>query len=505
MAEKTELPVVLAEDEDGDTLRLHQYDADDREKSHFVTARSGSRIVTVDVHPAELMRNLAAFVPEVEPVAWLDEDSNLWADADRFQALHWVPPGGVDALAEKVGPLVAAYAHPPVTAEPEVERLRKKVAFLDAALRRAEPAVTPMGVTAEPGTYPKNTVAWIREKADGEWILAIVKDHTWEFMLATNDRITGSVSPLSAAVDVRVIERPGAHPPVTAEPATAPSEPVWAMFGCESGEGFRCFNDGKRAYIEHDGVLWIQEHQATAPSVTDASVDNSDATVRFDLVEGMNVEEWAHKADVATASNRNLMDVITAARDALLAHGFTSDTLESQTLAESIHALAGRGAPSVEQTAEVLMDWVVDPLAAAEAIHALYGTPGDAGEHGSDVVDRTEHERMGERAEKAEAEVQRVMVASHRYASDREDLQQEVMALEEQGERHKAALEAAWEYAAAILGKLSATRENSEAQANARRTEAHVYSASQNVEEKFATALAARAAVEAETSEESGA
>lgn len=60
----------------------------------------------------------------------------------------------------------------------------------------------------EQTTYPNNTVAWIRQKDHGEWILAIVKDHTWVFMLATNDRITGSVSPVSAVAEVQVIERP---------------------------------------------------------------------------------------------------------------------------------------------------------------------------------------------------------------------------------------------------------------------------------------------------------
>lgn len=59
------------------------------------------------------------------------------------------------------------------------------------------------------GSISNNTVAWIRTSADGEWILAIAKNHTWEFMLGTNDLITGSVSPLTAAVEVRKIERPG--------------------------------------------------------------------------------------------------------------------------------------------------------------------------------------------------------------------------------------------------------------------------------------------------------
>jgi len=59
------------------------------------------------------------------------------------------------------------------------------------------------------GSIANNTVAWIRTRGGGEWILAIAKNHTWEFMLATNDRITGSVSPLTAVVEVRKIERPG--------------------------------------------------------------------------------------------------------------------------------------------------------------------------------------------------------------------------------------------------------------------------------------------------------
>jgi hypothetical protein len=58
------------------------------------------------------------------------------------------------------------------------------------------------------GSIPNNTVAWIRTHADGEWILAIAKNYAWEFMLATNDQVTGSLSPLTAAVEVRKVKRP---------------------------------------------------------------------------------------------------------------------------------------------------------------------------------------------------------------------------------------------------------------------------------------------------------
>ena len=73
----------------------------------------------VDVDPAELMRNLAAFVPEVEPVAWLDSDGDFFVkDSQRFDGSDprqvWTR-GAAWTDADAPTPL---YAHPPVPAEP---------------------------------------------------------------------------------------------------------------------------------------------------------------------------------------------------------------------------------------------------------------------------------------------------------------------------------------------------------------------------------------------------
>lgn len=86
--------------------------------------------------------------------------------------------------------------------------------------------VEPVVIINESGPFEtpevtKNMVAWIRENPDGEWILAIAQGNAWHYLLATNERITGSISPLSAARDVITIPRPGNGPKIVEDPAVA--------------------------------------------------------------------------------------------------------------------------------------------------------------------------------------------------------------------------------------------------------------------------------------------
>lgn len=72
----------------------------------------------VPIDPAWQMRNLALFVADVRPVAWIDNADDVWTlpgspiDSTRIPAdkgLAWVE--------ENYGPLTPLYAHPPVAAE----------------------------------------------------------------------------------------------------------------------------------------------------------------------------------------------------------------------------------------------------------------------------------------------------------------------------------------------------------------------------------------------------
>ena len=122
MAEKTtpELPLVVSLPLGGTFTisRLARVDGEDRLHVTFVGAGTANGWLPV----AELMRNLAAFVPEVEPIAWLDSDGSLWYFDEgtlRNTILPSPPLSRTIAEAnEKHGPLTAIYAHPPVTAEP---------------------------------------------------------------------------------------------------------------------------------------------------------------------------------------------------------------------------------------------------------------------------------------------------------------------------------------------------------------------------------------------------
>lgn len=102
------LPYTLAKDVAGDTLTLVA--RADSPTGYAVRAKHrGRKVIYVD--PADLMRNLAAFVP-AEPVAWLDEDDVLHGRVG--QVVQVATP------AYEVGAgWTRLYAHPPVTAEPE--------------------------------------------------------------------------------------------------------------------------------------------------------------------------------------------------------------------------------------------------------------------------------------------------------------------------------------------------------------------------------------------------
>lgn len=125
------------------------------------------------------------------------------------------------------------------------------------------------------------------------------------------------------------------------------------------------------------------------------------------------------------------------------------------------------------------------------------GTPGDAGEHGSDVVDRTEYERMVERVLKAEARVREL--EDYRRGSDIDfaSLQEHAESLTAEVERYKVALEAAEEHTAAI-------EEHWQAVAGRDIAMKQVQQAYDTRNAARTRAVAARAAVEAETSEEAG-
>jgi len=121
MTEKTtpELPFTLATDEDGKSLVLEKsnYPA---KGSHFI--RRDADDIGVFVDPAELMRNLSAFVPAVVPVKLLDADGDVWGQNEDGTWYCGVAEGPTTwdswraVLANHGGsPL---YAHPPVTAEP---------------------------------------------------------------------------------------------------------------------------------------------------------------------------------------------------------------------------------------------------------------------------------------------------------------------------------------------------------------------------------------------------
>lgn len=129
MTEKTapELPVTLATDNEATSSLTLCKNAGG---FHYVRARNAKAdcSITVYVDPAELMRNLAAFVPEVEPVAWLDEDAVVFTR--RPDGRVW----RVGTSTYREAPLshwIALYAHPPVTAEPatapSVEQIFKTI------------------------------------------------------------------------------------------------------------------------------------------------------------------------------------------------------------------------------------------------------------------------------------------------------------------------------------------------------------------------------------------
>lgn len=166
-------------------------------------------------------------------------------------------------------------------------------------------------------------------------------------------------------------------------------------------------------------------------------------------------------------------------------------------------------APSVEQIAEALRtawrdDYSVRSI--AEAIHALYGTPGDAGES----ISEGDYNAMHGRARKAEVRVRdledkgRFIAAEREQAYAERDERENIARAEI--ERHKAALEAAEEALRteqenhrATVGLYEAGRQRREA------GERHTTSAARAMAAADAFTAAARAAVEAETSEEAGA
>jgi hypothetical protein len=161
-------------------------------------------------------------------------------------------------------------------------------------------------------------------------------------------------------------------------------------------------------------------------------------------------------------------------------------------------------APSVEQIAEALRtawrdDYSVRSI--AEAIHALYGTPGDAREPETDWegiagAHRREARAAQERAEKAEARLESVESEADAAHTIANRLRAEV-------ERHKAALEAAkryhWtrdEFEVREGERREAEGALAEAERVARNSRANL------VHHREAYEAAARADVEAETSEE---
>ena len=340
--------------------------------------------------PAELMRNLAAFVPEVEPVAWMDTDGDFFVANPRHltggeshRKVYIATPDTADLH-------LALYAHPPVTAEP----------------------------------------ALVPEAANAREVIArgLVDEHSGSDVDVQDFDLKAATSVLKA-LDARGLSIVDARGMVTAEP-----------------------NEDAKAVIAH----WL------AYTETSRHVD-------------------AHAA--------HLLGTLAAAGYVVTAEPAP--------------------APSVEQIAEVLFDHDYERMECsdhvgqccpaddgchdlgvtqyahwAEEIHALYGTPGDVDE----PEWRQKYRAIRElEAELAEANEMRIDLANR--VTEVENIARAEV------ERCKAALEAAdaWMFARNDFEATEAARQ--EAEVGAREARKRL---TQRVEQY----RAARAAVEAETSEE---
>lgn len=66
--------------------------------------------------------------------------------------------------------------------------------------------------------YKTGTVAWVRSTKDSEWILAYARGETWVYLLAGTTQLgNGSISPLTAPAQIRIVHLPAPEPEDTDE------------------------------------------------------------------------------------------------------------------------------------------------------------------------------------------------------------------------------------------------------------------------------------------------
>lgn len=409
----------------------NEHDEDNHDRAGGLCFNHG---LNVPVDPAELMRNLAPFVPEVEPVdgdMGIDGTRSLWVFESRKNGWRKETSTGTYmaswAIEEETGAWCRLYAHPPVT---------------------SEPAPVPEAANA-------------RE---------VIED------ILRNDPENPGVPrlfPISAqdvlkALDARGLTVVDAHNVVTAEPATAPldAEALYVKHGW-SGCAGTAWDEVAPAVREawQCAARLLSEH-ATAPSVEQIA----EVPSRHLLTQPGVAKPW-HCEDAEGRFCR------TYAHD---------DDFDAAMAKHHRHI--------------------------AEDIHALYGTPGDAGEAPREgiMVPGSAYVEMTEARDRAEARVDELVAELEESDAMRINLANRVTEVENiaraEVERCKAALEAAEDMRrnmAYAKGMEDQSRSHALQLREATERAAKVTDAAKvariKAEESQAVFFAARAAVEAET------